>query len=128
MVSIEFMMSFKSEFAMMCSNVRVCFIKIKFQVSNFISLSLSDVPSPPGQPKVQDLQAGNSAVVTWDRCDTGLDRVFRLQMCRIATGHWQTVRDGLTECLCIVDCLVQGETYSFRVLSHAPGTIPGFVL
>ena len=48
-------------------------------------------------------------------------------MCRIATGHWQTVRDGLTECLCIVDCLVQGETYSFRVLSHAPGTIPGFV-
>ena len=60
-------------------------------------------------------------MVTWDRCETGKDRVFSLQMCRIATGHWQTVRDDLSDGLCIVDSLVQGETYSFRVLSHAPG-------
>ena len=86
-------------------------------VSTQARLTVTSVPRAPGQPKVQDLR-GNSAVVTWDRADTGKDRVFSLQMCRIATGHWQTVRDGLTEGLCIVDSLVQGETYSFRVLSH----------
>ena len=86
-------------------------------VSTQARLSVSHVPRAPGQPKVQDLR-GNSAVVTWDRADTGKDRVFSLQMCRIATGHWQTVRDGLSDGLAIVDSLVQGETYSFRVLSH----------
>ena len=86
----------------------------------------TDVPSPPGQPKVQDLK-GSSAVVTWDRGDTAKERVFSLQMCRIATGHWQTVRDSLADGLCIVDSLVQGETYSFRVISHAPGDITALV-
>ena len=88
-------------------------------VSSCARVTVSHVPRPPGQPRVQDLK-GSSAVVTWDRLETAGGRVFCLQMCRLATGHWQTVRDNLTEGLCIVDSLMQGETYSFRVLSHSP--------
>ena len=91
-------------------------------VSSSARLTVSHVPRPPGQPRVQDLK-GSSAVVTWDRAETGGGRVFCLQMCRLATGHWQTVRDNLTEGLCIVESLVQGETYSFRVLSHSPSDL-----
>ena len=91
-------------------------------VSSQARLSVSHVPRAPGQPKVQDLR-GSSAVVTWDRGDTGRDRVFSLQMCRISTGHWQTVRDGLSDGLAIVDSLVQGETYSFRVMSHGQSEV-----
>merc|ERR1719273_2771903 len=90
-------------------------------VSSQARLTVSHVPSPPGQPRVQDLR-GSRAVVSWERGDTAASRVFSLQMCRLATGHWATVRDNLAEGLCIVDSLVQGETYSFRVVSHAPGT------
>ena len=88
-------------------------------LSSSARLTVSFVPQPPGQPRVQDLK-GSSAVVTWDRLETGGGRVFCLQLCRLATGHWQTVRDNITEGLCIVEGLVQGETYSFRVLSHSP--------
>ena len=90
-------------------------------LSSQARLTVSHVPSPPGQPRVQDLR-GSSAVVSWERGDTAASRVFSLQMCRLATGHWATVRDNIAEGLCIVDSLVQGETYSFRVVSHAPGT------
>lgn len=95
-------------------------------VSTCARLTVSRVAGAPGQPKVQDLK-GSSAVVTWDRGDTGHDRVFSLQMCRIATGHWQLVRDNIDDGLCIVDSLVQGETYSFRVVSHAPGDAASLV-
>ena len=61
---------------------------------------------------------GTSAVITWDRLDTAKTRLFPLQWCRLATGQWQTVRTDLADGLCIVDNLVQGETYSFRVMSH----------
>ena len=88
-------------------------------LSSSARLTVSFVPQPPGQPRVQDLK-GSSAVVSWDRLETGGGRVFCLQQCRLATGHWQTVRDNITEGLSIVEGLVQGETYSFRVLSHSP--------
>ena len=78
--------------------------------------------APPGQPRVQDLRGGQ-AVLTWDRGDTAPDRTFTLQCCTLgeAGGAWLPVREGLADCLCILDSLQPGLSYSFRVVSCGAG-------
>lgn len=83
-----------------------------------ILLQVSKVSAPPTQPRVQDLK-GTSAVITWERSEGADERALRLEWCRLAGGQWQTVKENLQDGLCIVDNLVPGETYSFRLLSYS---------
>ena len=45
--------------------------------------------------------------------------VSRLEWCEVSVGQWKVVKDNLTEGVCLVDNLVQGETYSFRLISYS---------
>ncbi|XP_023330642.1 triple functional domain protein isoform X4 [Eurytemora carolleeae] len=82
-----------------------------------ILLQVSRIPPPPTQPRVQDLK-GTSALLSWDTGDIS-QRAFRLEWCEVSVGQWKVVKDNLTEGVCLVDNLVQGETYSFRLISYS---------
>ena len=89
------------------------FLKVKARSS-------SDLQPPPPSPKVDDLQ-GTTAIVSWVQSEQPeSSSSYTVECCRItdcSSKSWTVVNKNVTDSVCVVQDLLPGETYSFRVLA-----------